>query len=141
NEGMNALVEQYTNVFVTARMQIAMVIISPMSMYRGKNVNSLTYATEPAGFATMIEGLCRVARDRTMGFRVAAIQRLGEFGPKATNAVPVLLEILANHDSMALPSAIRALGQIKSDPDVVVPALINVLNEHDPGTQLAAAEA
>jgi hypothetical protein len=141
NKGMSALVEQYTNVPVTVRMQIAMVIVSPMSMYRGKNATSATYATDPAGFATTIEGLCRVAQDRTMGFRVFAIQRLGEFGPKATNAVPVLMKILANHDSMALPSAIRALGQIKSDPDVVVPALINVLNKHDPGTQLAAAES
>src|SRR5690349_61531 len=112
-------------------------MISPTSMYRGENYIETNQT--PADILT--EGLIRIARDATGPFCIAAIQRLGMFGPAASNAVPALLPMIHDSNPMMRHMAIRALGQIKSQPDIVIPALTNLLSDPDPGSQTAAVSA
>jgi hypothetical protein len=139
-QGMRAIVEQYTNVPAPIRLRIAIMITTPKSVYRGENGSYVNYEEGEAA-AVLVDGLCRVAEDRTMMFRMTAIEHLGQFGPTASNAVPMLLKILNNHDPISMHWTIRALGQIKSQPEVVVPALTNLLNDPDLGTRVSAASA
>jgi hypothetical protein len=143
-DGMRALVEQYTNVPGSQRIRIALILISPTSMYRGENASYTNYETNQAAAAVIIEGLSRVAQDRAFRFEMAAVQRLGGYGPMASNAVPLLVKMLKD-EPRTVPTArwsiIRALGQIRSQPEVVVPALTNLLSDPDPATRSAAAQA
>jgi len=136
-EGMRPLVEQYTNLPVGARMQIAVTIVSPALIYRGENVAPGNQMPSEI----MIDGLLLIVRDRTFAFRTAAIQRLGGCGPMASNAVPMLVQILNKHDPISLRLAIWALGQIKSQPEVVVPALMKLPSDPDMGTRMSAVTA
>ena len=138
--GMRAIVGQYTNVPAALRLRIASMMIIPKSVYRGENGSYLNYEETEAA-AVLVEGLCRVAEDRTMMFRATAIQRLGQLGPTASNAVPMLVQILNKHEPISLQWTIRALGEIKSQPEVVVPALTNLLSDPDMFTRLSAASA
>ena len=140
-EGLRALVEQYTNVPTRQRIFMAMMIVSPTSTYRGENASYPDYETNQATAAIIIEGLCRVAQDRAFGFQMSAIQRLGKCGPQASNAVPILVQILDAHNSMTLSSTIGALGQIRCQPEIVIPALTNLLSDPNPGTRMAASSA
>lgn len=132
-EGLRAIVEQYTNVPASQRIFMAWMIVSPTSTYRGENASYPDYETNQATVAVMIEGLSRVAQDRAFGFRIAAIQRLGKCGPLASNAVPMLVQILDEHNSMTRSSTVRALGEIRSRPEIVIPTLTNLLSDPDPG--------
>lgn len=140
-EGLRAMVEQYTNVPARQRIFMALMIVSPSSTYRGENASYPDYETNETTVAVMIEGLSRVAQDRAFGFRIAAIQRLGKCGPQASNAVPVLVQILDEHNLMTRSSTIRALGQIRSRPEIVIPVLTNLLSDPDPGTRMTAGSA
>jgi HEAT repeat protein len=91
--------------------------------------------------SVVIDGLLLIAQDRSFAFRTAAIHRLGECGPMASNAVPFLVKTLAGPFTSARSSTIWALGQIRSQPELVVPALTNLLSDPDPATQAAAASA
>jgi hypothetical protein len=133
-DGMRVLVAQFTNVPPAARMQIAMAIIAPASIYRGENVSKTNQIPDEI----MVDGLIRVVQDYGSFFRTPAIQRLSMFGPLASNAVPALLPILHGPNSMDRQSAILALGEIKAQPDLVIPALTNFLNDHDPITRTSA---
>jgi HEAT repeat protein len=139
-DGMRAIVEQYTNVPAPLRLRIATMIMFPKSVHRGENGRYLA-DDETVVAGVLVDGLCRLAEDRTMMFRMTAIQHLGEFGPTASNAVPMLLQILNNQEPFLRHWTIRALGQIKSQPEVVVPALTNLLSDPDMGTRLSAASA
>jgi hypothetical protein len=118
-EGMRTLVEEYTKLPAGARMQIAMTIVSPASIYRGEN--DVQWGTEQMQ-SVVIDGLLLIAQDRSFAFRTAAIHRLGECGPMASNAVPFLVKTLAGPFTSARSSTIWALGQIRSQPELVVPA-------------------
>jgi hypothetical protein len=157
-EGIRALVEQYTNAPASVRMEIAATLVFPASVYRGEDAGRLMEVsfhkeaiqiqTNEISADVLIEGFLQIARDGGspipgFGIQSYAIERLGMYGPLASNAVPVLLPILNDfrwrtHEAEA---AIRALGQIRSRPEVVVPALTNVLNNAGPETQVAAASA
>ena len=89
----------------------------------------------------MIEGLLRVAKERAFHFETAAILRLGGYGPMASNAVPLLVQIVNEHNPLTRQIAIRALGQIKSQAEVAVPALMDLANDPDPGTRSMAVQA
>jgi HEAT repeat protein len=138
-EGMRALVNQYTNAGPSVRMQIATVLMSPSSTYRGENVSRLAVEQIPCDI--MVEGLSRVALDPLKHFQIPAIQQLMLIGPAASNAVPVLLKIVEEPNSLRRQMAIHALGQIKARPDLVVPALTNLLDSGDMRTQIAARSA
>ena len=138
-EGMRALVDHFPNAAPTARIQIAMTLVSPTSMYRGENVKYWEMNQVPADI--VVEGLSRIAQDSSSPFRIPAIQRLGTFGPAASNSVPALLKIIEEKSPIMPQITIRALGEIKSRPDLVVPALSNLLNDPNPGTRMAASSA
>lgn len=156
-KGMRALVEQYTNVPAARRIQIAQAIVVPTSIYRGgETFDSRTpyqrwvifgYSVSVHEEASqiladvLIEGLALIAKDRTSPFQTPAIQRLGGFGPRATTAVPILVQILNDRNSRTLQSTILALGKIRSQPEVVVPALSNLLSDTDPRIFMSAASA
>jgi hypothetical protein len=152
--GMRAFVEQYTNVSAGVRFQIATRIIDPgyrwegpvtfMSISRNfvssrNEANQIQTNEIPAEI--LIEGFSMIAKERWSPYQMPAIERLGLYGLLASNAVPVLLQIVHNSYSLVRQVAIRALGQINSEPEVVVPELNNLLNDPDPGTQTAAASA
>ena len=137
-KGMRALIEQYTNGF---SIRIAATIVFPASIYRGE-ANEIQTNQIPADI--LIEGLSLIAKDaknRTPPFQTPAIQRLGMCGPLASNAVPILLQVLDEHNSMTLQSTIFALGKIGCQTEVVVPALSNLLSDPDPRIQMSAASA
>jgi len=138
-EGMRALVNQFTNVGPSARIQIATVFISPSSTYRGENISPLSVDQIPRDI--MVEGLSRIVLDPLKFFHIPAIQRLGGIGPAASNAVPALVKIIEEPNPISRQTAIRALGQIKARPDLVVPVLTNLLNSADMPTQMAARSA
>jgi HEAT repeat protein len=64
---------------------------------------------------------------------------LGHVGPCAREAVPFLLELLADEDHIVREVAIRALGQIRS-PDSI-PALMLILQDEKHTLRLEAASA
>src|SRR5581483_5167555 len=61
--------------------------------------------------------------------RVSAANDLGEFGPAAKAAIPVLLEAVKGRDEGVRGPAAEALGKIHADPDVVIPVLIALLDD------------
>jgi hypothetical protein len=158
-EGMQVLVGQYTNVPRPVRIQIAVSIVSPESIYRGENATNQQMNQIPRD--VWIEGNCLIAQDGTSPFRTLAIERLGMFGSLASNAVPVLMRILNEEQNSStiqpailaprtfhpilaprmLHPTIRALGEIRCQPEVVVPALINLLSDPNASTRLDAATA
>jgi hypothetical protein len=139
-DGMQVLLNQFTNAPAPVRMQIAMTLVSPESMYRGENVPRPEASEIPTD--VLIDGLTRIVQDSTSGFfRMPAIQRLGAFGPVASNAVPALLPMLSNPNPSICQSAIHALGRIKAQPDVVIPALLPLLNHPSLGTRIEAVSA
>jgi hypothetical protein len=153
-EGMRALIGQYTNVPPPCRMQIAIAVVAPDNIYRGpgmvvtvggKYESLVTEAnrqqTNEISADVLMEGFCEIAKDRTSMFQAPAIQRLGQYGPLASNAVPILMQVLEQHHSMTLQSTILALGKIRSQPEVVVPALTNLLSDPDIRIQMSAASA
>lgn len=137
-EGTRALIEQYTNVPVQARLQITMTIVTPESVFRGEPMG---ISSVDEFFGSFVEGLSWVAQQPTSQFRILAIQRLGFLKSKASNAVPALLMVLSAKDPVARQAAARALGQINGRPELVIPALTNLLNDPDSGTQSAVAQA
>jgi hypothetical protein len=154
-EGMQALVEQYTNIPVPLRTEAALVIVSPGSMYRGESITFISMGrnyvsankeanqvqTNQAPDDILIEGFSQIAKDNRSPFQTPAIERLGMYGPLASNAVPMLVEILDSHNPRVLQSTIIALVRIKSQPELVVPALTNLLRDPDPRISMAAASA
>ena len=109
--GTRALVDNYTNAAPAARIQVAFSLVFPTSTYRGENAGQ--FETNQIPGAVLVEGLSRIVQDSTVGLRVPAIQRLGTFGPAASNAVPALLPLLADRNPMIRQAAIARLA--KSD--------------------------
>ena len=55
----------------------------------------------------------------------------------ASNAVPVLVELLKDENSFIRQEAVLTLGSIRSRPEVVIPALTNLLSDSDPKVRMA----
>jgi hypothetical protein len=147
-EGMQALVDQYTNIPVPLRTEAALVIVSPGSMYRGGPATLISSAKKADKVQTnqipadiLIQGLSQIVKDTTSPFQTFAIERLGRYGPLASNAVPILIEILNGHNPRALQSTIIALGRIRSQAEVVVPALTNLLSDPELRIRMSAVSA
>jgi hypothetical protein len=138
-DGMRALVDNFMNAPPAGRMQIAFSLVFPTAIYRGENAGR--FETNQIPGAVLVEGLSRIVQDSTVGLRVPAIQRLGTFGPAASNAVPALLPLLADRNPMTRHATVRSLGEIGCQSELVVPALTNLLSDPDLGTQMEAISA
>jgi hypothetical protein len=66
---------------------------------------------------------------------------LGEIGPPAEEAIPVLLQGLAHTNWSVRNNAVYALGKIHAQPKLVVPALIKCLCDPEPFVRAEAASA
>ncbi len=64
--------------------------------------------------------------------RQAVIESLGDIGPPASNAIPLLLSLATNRNEPLEEAAIEALGKIHSQPELIVPALAQLLASSDP---------
>jgi hypothetical protein len=80
-----------------------------------------------------VPALIRIHQENPV-FWVRAADCLGNIGPPARDAIPILLPDITNADFILRVTAVRALGQIHSRPEIVVPALTNALvHESMPG--------
>ncbi len=138
-EGMQALVNELTNRNTSVHMQIESAImisglnsaIKMQGVSRSSEINVV-----PSDVA--VAGLCGVARNPVSVFRHSAIMHLGMMGSAASNAVPVLLELLDDTNRLVRSMAIRSLGRIHAQPDLVIPVLTNRLDAADGMTQMDA---
>ena len=73
------------------------------------------------------------------GRRVAAVGFLGLFGPTASPALPILIQIAQRTNDPACPAAVSALGNIHSEPDTVIPLLISLLDNDNLNSDAAEA--
>ena len=75
-------------------------------------------------FGKTVDGWIAVLRDGKSTFtqRVQAVRSLGDFGPEARAAVPLLVELL--RDNKLEDAAVAALARIGSADDLIVPILI-----------------
>jgi HEAT repeat protein len=73
--------------------------------------------------------------------RKMAAERLGDMGPAARSAVPVLIQALKDWDFLVRHRAAEALGKIGADPETVVPALTASLGDKHPIVRAMAAES
>jgi len=78
----------------------------------------------------------------TVAFLQQAVPEiLGDIGPAARRAVPILLRAATHTNQVVRNNAIFALGKIGAEPDSVVPVLINRLKDTDTQVRTQAARA
>jgi hypothetical protein len=81
----------------------------------------------------------------TIYFRTADARRaqaaldLGEFGPAAKPAIPVLLKALKSQDDAVRGPALSSLGKIRSDPETIIPLLAGYLDDKELNAEAATA--
>lgn len=73
------------------------------------------------------------------GRRAQAALDIGEFGPTAKTAVPMLLQALKGSDSAVHGPAITALGMIHAEPETIVPLLMSYLDDKELNDEAATA--
>lgn len=62
-------------------------------------------------------------------YRSLAVERLGQLGPKASNAVPNLIALLNNSDQFLETSTVRTLGRIGPGAAPAVPRLVQSIED------------
>ncbi len=70
-----------------------------------------------------------------------AIYNLGEFGPQAYSAVPVIAKFLASNDRMIRLNAVITLGKIGADSGIAAAALVERLDDADGSIRTNAEQA
>ncbi|RIH99626.1 HEAT repeat domain-containing protein [candidate division NPL-UPA2 bacterium Unc8] len=119
---------------------------SPSSLERMEAIRAL-HAFGPAAVPVLIE---KVERGEDRWTRKWAISSLGEIGPMAKDAVPVLMKVLREEESVLLreeelvllrETAATSLGKIGPMAADAVPLLIETLKEDEWRMRLAAAGA
>ena len=90
-----------------------------------------------------VERLIRELQDTDSDVRSIAAVTLGEIGPEAEDAVPILIKLLQDQDAEGFvrANAATALGKIGEGASKAVPALINALRDQDKYVRRDAAEA
>ena len=90
-----------------------------------------------------VERLIRELQDTDSDVRSIAAVTLGEIGPEAEDAVPILIKLLQDQDAEGFvrANAATALGKIGEGASKAVPALINALRDQDKYVRKDAAEA
>ena len=90
-----------------------------------------------------VERLIRELQDTDSDVRSIAAVTLGEIGPEAEDAVPILIKLLQDQDEEGFvrANAATALGKIGEGASKAVPALINALRDQDKYVRRDAAEA
>ena len=90
-----------------------------------------------------VERLIRELQDTDSDVRSIAAVALGEIGPEAEDAVPILIKLLQDQDAEGFvrANAATALGKIGEGASKAVPALINALRDQDKYVRKDAAEA
>ena len=80
-----------------------------------------------------VERLIRELQDTDSDVRSIAAVTLGEIGPEAEDAVPILIKLLQDQDAEGFvrANAATALGKIGEGASKAVPALINALQDQD----------
>jgi len=73
--------------------------------------------------------------------RKLAAEVLGDMGPRARTAIPVLIKALKDREVLVRYRAAEALGKIGTDSETVVPALVQCLTDAHPMPRAAAAES
>ena len=90
-----------------------------------------------------VERLIRELQDTDSDVRSIAAVTLGEIGPEAEEAVPILIKLLQDQDAEGFvrANAATALGKIGEGASKAVPALINALEDQDEWVRASAAMA
>ena len=90
-----------------------------------------------------VERLIRELQETDSDVRSIAAVTLGEIGPEAEDAVPILIKLLQDQDAEGFvrANAATALGKIGEGASKAVPALINALRDQDKYVRKDAAEA
>ena len=90
-----------------------------------------------------VERLIRELQETDSDVRSIAAVTLGEIGPEAEDAVPILIKLLQDQDEEGFvrANAATALGKIGEGASKAVPALINALRDQDKYVRKDAAEA
>lgn len=132
-EGVQALMQERTKLAPMLRMQIDGGLLD-------YGVNG-EQATNDAGVRALTMGLSGIAADKSAFTRSAAISRLGMMGSRASNAVPVLIAVLAEQNPMLHQMVNHALGSIREPAELVIPALTNQLGSRDFAIRATAAAA
>jgi hypothetical protein len=91
----------------------------------------------PAAASWLVQ---RLASDIDYPTRVNLINAVGELGPVAEAAIPVLLASLKNANRSTRQLVLPALSRIRRQPDLVLPALIESLHDKDELVRLRAAQ-
>lgn len=91
----------------------------------------------------MVVGLTQRLADDTekVEVRVAAANSLGNLGPPAKSAVPILVATLDQGDRDLLKASIQTLGKIGPEASAAVPSLRKALDRAEPDIRYAAAKA
>lgn len=132
-EGVKALMQERTNLAPMLRMQIDGGLLA-----YGMNGEQ---ATNDTVVRALTLGLSAIAADKSAITRSAAISRLSMMGSRASNAVPVLIAVLAEQNPMLQQMVNHTLGSIREPAELVIPALTNQLGGRDFATRAAAAAA
>ena len=86
---------------------------------------------EPTYRETTVIEWTVVAKDKDPALRSHAAFMLGQIGPEAKVAVPILTELLADQDRKVRECAAYALGRIGPDAKPAVPVLMELLKDQD----------
>src|SRR5690349_14892961 len=102
---------------------------------------SLAYAGSLLGAEGVdVSALSASLKDGQVFVRAAAALALGNKGPAAESAVPVLVQALADPDLAVRTRAADALAQINRNPDLVIPALVRLAQSANASDRVIAAD-
>jgi HEAT repeat protein len=82
-----------------------------------------------------------VQSEKSGAQRMRAMRALGQFGPRAEEAVPVLIEALSDRQCQDRDVAAESLGKIGRRPQQTVPALVQALRDPDDRVRTTASRA
>jgi hypothetical protein len=97
--------------------------------------------TSSTAFEPAMPALIPLLDDPEQDIRAMALRSLATLGPRASPAVPQLMEILRNGDEVARPRAAVALGQVDLVEKRSRHVLLEISRDASPGVSKAAVDA